>query len=582
MHARIMLAAVLLAGVGFISCEAPAQDAPTGNTQRAQSGDAAPRPDEAVEQLFRSAQRAMEEQRWADAIALFEELSKLRQDSAEFAFGLGLALHMSGDYERALDAHRRAAEFEEVRARALFNLACAQALLKRPQAALDSLEEAVDAGFDDVRALRSDADLSSIREMPRFAEIVEAAEQGPGLPALTWESLPRRLDALAADGFSGSVLVVRNGAIVIDAGYGFADRQKRIPNRPDTVYCVGSTPIDFTKAGILLLREEGKLRLDDTIGKYFGGAPADKRDITIEQLMTGASGLANFHDLPGDRDPDHTYIDRAEAMRRIFAQPLLFEPGTDRQHSHSAWGVLCAIIEIVSGQTYEEFTQTRLFEPAGMRDTFNYGIPIDADRMALGYSDRADGEVNAPPYWGPTSWLVKGSGGMVSTTHDMNRWHAALFRGAILSKDSLRLYDRNVGGYNEGGSQYGYLIHYTEGPRTRFYLTSNAKAGERAARRFSEQMAQLVWADFVPPFTLGISFDGRESGPVEIRVVVPGGAADRAGVRVGDRLRAIDGIALGESPMDVVYEALRSGKALTCEFERGNSALTLEITPAAR
>ncbi len=582
MHARVTVAAAILAGVGFASCRAAAQSAPTWQTDTRQSGDASPRSDEQLGPLFQRAQQAMQEQRWADAIAGFEELTKLRRDSAEFAFGLGLALHLSGDYERALAAHRRAAEFEEVRARALFNLACAQALLKRPQAALDSLEEAVDAGFADVQTLRSDADLESIREMPRFAEIVEFAERGPELPALTWENLPRRLDELAAEGFSGSVLVVRDGAVVIDTAYGFADREKGIPNRPDTIYCVGSTPIDFTKAGILLLREEGKLQLADTVGKYFGDAPADKRDITIEQLMTGASGLENFHDLPGDRDPDHTYIDRAEAMRRIFARPLLFEPGTDRRHSHSAWGVLCAIIEIVSGQTYEEFTQERLFEPARMRDTFNYGAPIEADRMALGYSDRTDGRINAPPYWGPSSWLVKGSGGMVSTTHDMNRWHTALFGGVILSKESLRLYGRSVGGYNEGGSQYGYLIHYTEGPRTRFYLTSNAKAGERAARRFSEQLAHLVWADFVPPFTLGISFDSQQAGPVEITVVVPGGAADRAGVQVGDRLRAIDGVPLGESPMDVVYEVLRSGTSLRCEFERGDEAMTLEIIPAPR
>lgn len=83
----------------------------------------------------------------------------------------------------------------------------------------------------------------------------------------------------------------------------------------DTILAIGSTPIDFTKAGILLLAERGKLSLDDPITKYFDKVPDEKKAITLKHLMTGRSGLQDFHDVPEDRDPDHGWIDRAEAVK---------------------------------------------------------------------------------------------------------------------------------------------------------------------------------------------------------------------------------------------------------------------------
>ncbi|MGD8375236.1 MAG: serine hydrolase domain-containing protein, partial [Acidobacteriota bacterium] len=251
----------------------------------------------------------------------------------------------------------------------------------------------------------------------RFLQIafIGAAEPASQEP-LTWENLEARLEEEAEAGFSGAVVVVRDGKTVLDRGYGLANREKRIPNRPDTIFAIGSTPIDFTKAGILLLAQQGKLGLDDPITKYFPDVPQDKRGITLRQLMTGRSGLRNFHGRPSDPNPDHTWIDRDEAMRRIFEGELLFPPGEGRRHSHSAWGVLAAVIEIVSGQSYPEFTEEHLFGPAGMVDTGFFGEPYPEDRMAVGYGDDTSGEINAPPYWGPTSWLVMGSGGQVSTT----------------------------------------------------------------------------------------------------------------------------------------------------------------------
>ena len=165
------------------------------------------------------------------------------------------------------------------------------------------------------------------------------------------------------------MLVVRDGKVVLDRGYGLANREKEIPVTKDTIFAVGSTPIDFTRAAILLLVEEEQMGLDEPITSYFDDVPEDKLGVTVEYLMSGQSGLLDFHDVPTDRDPDHAWIDRDEAVRRILASELLFVPGSRREHSHSAWGLLAAIVEIVSDQSYQEFTRERLFDPAGMQDT---------------------------------------------------------------------------------------------------------------------------------------------------------------------------------------------------------------------
>ena len=193
-----------------------------------------------------------------------------------------------------------------------------------------------------------------------FAAGGSAARDVADVRPFTWETLEARFAEEADRGFVGSVLIVRDGKVVLDRGYGLADRELGIPNGPDTIFAVGSHPIDFTHVSLLWLAQQGKLDLSAPISTFFERLPADKRTITVEHLMTGGSGLPDFHDRPGDRDPDHSWIDRDEAMRRIFESELLFAPGTGNEHSHSAWGVLAAIVEIVSGEFYQDFIRKHL------------------------------------------------------------------------------------------------------------------------------------------------------------------------------------------------------------------------------
>jgi len=442
------------------------------------------------------AERALEAGRLEEAASIYRQLVAADPDDARRAFQYAYALHQAGAYEGAIELFTVAAASERFRAPALYNVACGQALLGRVDAGLGSLAGAVEAGFDGLDLLRSDSDLDALRADPRFGEIVDGLRrtmETTPYPPLTFDSIDERMKAEEADGFSGVLLVVRGGEVVHHGAYGMANRERGIPVGPDTIFAIGSTPIDFTKAGILLLDQRGKLDLDDPITTFFDDVPEDKRSITIRHLMTGASGLHDFHDLPTDRDPDHSWIDRDEAMRRIFAKALLFEPGTGDVHSHSAWGVLAAIVEIVSGRSYPAFVKAELLEPAGMSSTFFFGEAYPEDRMAVGYGDLKDGQINAPPYWGRTSWLVMGSGGQASTAMDLYRWNQAMRHGDILDEAHREMYFLAPGNVMEGGDQYGYQVYYTEGPETMFFLLTNVR--RRANQRLARDVIDLVFSE---------------------------------------------------------------------------------------
>ena len=301
---------------------------------------------------------------------------------------------------------------------------------------------------------------------------------------LDWDSVDAAMQAATADGFSGAVLLSRNGKIVLNKGYGLANREQKINATNETVFAIGSAPIDFTHAGILLLKDRGKLTLDDPITKYFNNVPNDKQTITIRFLMNGRSGLPDFHELPGDENADHSWIDRTEAVRRIMNQKLLFEPGQSRRHSHSAWGLLAVIIELVSEQSYQEFTRQQLFKPAGMTDT-GFGDPVPEDRIAVGYGMRSS-RPNSPPHWGKTSWLVMGSGGQVSTLIDMYRWEVAMRNGAILSEDSQANYLKSSNGVNQDGDSFGFEFMHSKDPEQLFMIISNSINTREDRRKFDQ------------------------------------------------------------------------------------------------
>lgn len=402
---------------------------------------------------------------------------------------------------------------------------------------------------------------------------------------LGWENLPARFEREARNGFSGVVVAIRDGQEAFAAATGEANRAEGIANRRDTVFGIGSFPIDFTQVGILMLAQEGKLSLDDPITKFFDRVPKDKRGITIEHLRTGGSGLQDFHDVPSDGNPDHAWIDREEALRRIFAQKLLFEPGTGRRHSHSAWGVLAAVLEKVSGKSYRDFTTEKIFRPLGMKDTKFYGDPVPLERMAVGYGIRSNGKVNAPPFWGKTSWLVMGSGGQVSTADDLIRFVRGV-HGSDLLEPEMRdkiLATWRVGPL-AGGSMFGFEVICGTNPDNMVVVLSNSnpEGGDSPAVAFAEELAMLAARENAPPFSLGVGLEIDSELGVSVSRVVPGSAAERDGLLAGDVLVAVNGRALGRDPLEVLDPYLRSGEKMSFRVRRSGEEMTVAVKPNRR
>ena len=270
---------------------------------------------------------------------------------------------------------------------------------------------------------------------------VESRDIPGGNLSLTRANFAETIARLEREGLSGAIYAKLDGEEVLHRAFGLANRALDVPVTLDTVFGTGSRPIDFTVVAIFLLAQEGKLTLDDPIAKHFDGVPSDKRAMTIGQLMTGRSGLPDFFHTEGDWDPDLAWVDRDEAVRRMLAQPLLFEPGADRQHSHGAFVMLAALVDRIAGLSYPEFLRQRIFEPAGMSRTGFYGetLGLRVRDFAEGYGPSSVGLPNIPPNWGPTSWLVMGSGGMVSTLGDLRRfYHWVRESGAVKPQFAAR------------------------------------------------------------------------------------------------------------------------------------------------
>jgi CubicO group peptidase (beta-lactamase class C family) len=328
-------------------------------------------------------------------------------------------------------------------------------------------------------------------------EAPSAEQSGPPSPwdAATWENLGSHFRRWEGEGFSGVVLAHRSGKPQLKEAYGSADPASNRRTAINTIYGIGSTPIDFTRTGILLLAQRKQLSLDDSIGKYWPETPAEKRGMTLTHLMTGRSGLPDFHGVSGvDWDADLAWIDRATAVKRILAQPQLFAPGTREAHSHSAFGLLAAVIEIVSDKTYQEFVRSEMLIPLGMTRTGFNGERggFTVDDFAFGAGPSFVGVPNIPPNWGPTSWLIMGSGGMYSTLDDMAKYYEGIEKGRILTGEWANWQRGET--VSVGGSERGFFIFRVANGRGDSVLgLMNGEGRSAATRGMMRAVERLVF-----------------------------------------------------------------------------------------
>jgi len=261
------------------------------------------------------------------------------------------------------------------------------------------------------------------------------------------------LTRLVPYGFSGAVLVAKDGQVVLEKGYGLADREGKRPYTADMVSCIGSVTKQFTAAAVVALEVQGKLRTSDLISKYLPGVPEDKAAITIHHLLTHTAGFGG--DLGGsDEEP----IERDALVAKVLAAPLASAPGERFEYSNEGYSLAGAIVERVSGVGYEAFLRKHVFLPAGMQDTGYQAPGWPLSRLPIGYAmdGKAWGRVfkNGWLTDGP-GWYLRANGGIHSTVRDLYRWHLALEAGKVLPADAVKKLQT---GYVEalGGERYAY------------------------------------------------------------------------------------------------------------------------------
>ena len=234
---------------------------------------------------------------------------------------------------------------------------------------------------------------------------------------------------------SASVAIVKGGKLVYAHAYGKARLDPATPATPEMRYSIGSISKQFTAAAILLLQEQGKLSIDDAVGKYVPGLTRGD-EVTIRQILSHTSGYQDYW----PEDYVMTPMLRPETAQQILdtwaKKPLDFEPGTQWQYSNTNFVIAGAIIEKVSGQKLMDFLQQRIFHPLGMKSAWNSDEAKLTQADATPYYRNALGPLRPAPKEG-RGWTFA-MGELAMTAHDLALWDESLIAKSVLKPESYR------------------------------------------------------------------------------------------------------------------------------------------------
>jgi D-alanyl-D-alanine carboxypeptidase len=247
----------------------------------------------------------------------------------------------------------------------------------------------------------------------------------------------RLVDSLAAHfvathGAPGiSIAVVRRGDTLVMGGWGKADLENDVPATARTVYRIGSITKQFTSSAVMQLVEQGKVKLDDSIGTYLPTLPTTWRGASVRQLLNHTSGVPSYTDIGMrwvKRWAEEMIPDTLIAL--TAKDTMWFKPGTSWQYDNSGYVVLGMLIEKLTGHTWATDITERHAKPLGLSDTQNCMVQPVIPRRAQGYSDVSGTWMNSPylamsqPY---------AAGALCSTVGDLARWDQALGSGKVVS-----------------------------------------------------------------------------------------------------------------------------------------------------
>lgn len=272
--------------------------------------------------------------------------------------------------------------------------------------------------------------------------------------------------------FSGAALVARDGVIIFRKAYGFADVERRIPYTLETPQDVASVTKMFTAMAALKLRDQGKLRLDDSICNYLDDCPEIWKPITVRHLMRHTSGIPDYEEkLELGSDKYLAFMNHPDATATILENarklPLDFKPGDKFSYSNTGYIVLSYLIQKVSGEPFPEFVRKAILEPAGMKHSGMFGSSGLPKNLANGYTH---GDLGWERILGGVSLTAghlkklpqlpltppAGDGGFYSTVDDLYRWSQLMDGSRLVSpEEAAEVFTPGSGNYG-----YGWFIDH--------------------------------------------------------------------------------------------------------------------------
>jgi CubicO group peptidase (beta-lactamase class C family) len=320
-----------------------------------------------------------------------------------------------------------------------------------------------------------------------------AGTAGAGQERLSPEARVDQLFARwTADTPGCAVGVSKDGTPVLEKAYGMADLEHDVPNRPDTIFEAGSVSKQFTAAAVVLLAHDGKLSLDDPIRKYIPEVPGYEWPITIRQMLMHMSGLRDWGSVAsigGWPRTTRTYT-HDHVLEIISRQKALnFVPGAQYSYSNSGYNLAAMLVDRVSGQSFADFSQERIFKPLGMTSTsWRDDHTRIVKRRATAYADRGGTFAQNMPFEN-----VHGNGGLLTTVGDLLKWNENFVRPVVGDAEFVKI-QQEPGAFNDGRMgtyAMGLMVGQHRGVRNVSH--SGSTAGYRAhLNRFPDQHVSVA------------------------------------------------------------------------------------------
>jgi CubicO group peptidase (beta-lactamase class C family) len=287
-----------------------------------------------------------------------------------------------------------------------------------------------------------------------------------------------------------SAAIIKDAAIIYQKGFGLAEIEGNIFIEPKTNFRLASITKQFTALSILLLENEGKLSLTDKLTKYFPELKQSYSNITIQNVLQHTSGILDYESLANKQD---TIQLRDKDVLKLLGEKdsLYFEPGTKHQYSNSGYALLALLVERLSGLSFSEYLNKRIFIPLKMNNTvaFEKGISQIINR-AYGYTKVDSGFVDSDQ---SLYSAVLGDGGIYSSTVDLIKWDKEVNSPTLLPKE--KFYQIFVKGKTTSGEDFDYGLGWRLDPyknHERFYHTGGTSGFSNIYMKLPEYQLTII------------------------------------------------------------------------------------------